>query len=38
MSEQFELTARVRARSGTGLVRRLRREGDVPAVLYGGGK
>ena len=37
MSDQFELVARVRARSGTGLVRRLRREGDVPAVLYGGG-
>ena len=36
MSDQFELIARVRARSGTGLVRRLRREGDVPAVLYGG--
>lgn len=38
MPEQFELVARVRARSGTHLVRRLRREGDVPAVLYGGGK
>jgi large subunit ribosomal protein L25 len=38
MSEQFELTARIRARSGTNLVRRLRREGDVPAVLYGAGK
>jgi len=38
MPEQFELAARVRARSGTSLVRRLRREGDVPAVLYGGGK
>lgn len=38
MSDQFELTARKRARSGTSLVRRLRREGDVPAVLYGGGK
>jgi len=38
MSDQFELTARVRARAGTSLVRRLRREGDVPAVLYGGGK
>ncbi len=38
MSEQFELIARVRARTGTHLVRRLRREGDVPAVLYGGGK
>ena len=38
MSDQFELTARLRARSGTNLVRRLRREGDVPAVLYGGDK
>lgn len=38
MAEQFELIARVRARSGTNLVRRLRREGDVPAVLYGGDK
>ncbi len=38
MAEQFELVARLRARSGTKLVRRLRREGDVPAVLYGGGK
>lgn len=37
-SDQFELIARIRARSGTNLVRRLRREGDVPAVLYGGGK
>ncbi len=38
MAKQFELIARVRARSGTNLVRRLRREGDVPAVLYGGDK
>lgn len=38
MSEEFELVARLRARTGTGLVRRLRREGDVPAVLYGAGK
>ena len=38
MSEQFELIARLRARSGTNLVRRLRKEGDVPAVLYGGDK
>lgn len=38
MTDQFELIARVRARSGTNLVRRLRREGDVPAVLYGGDK
>jgi len=38
MSEEFELIARHRARTGTGLVRRLRREGDVPAILYGAGK
>ena len=38
MSDRFELAARVRARSGTNLVRRLRREGDVPAVIYGGDK
>ncbi len=38
MSEEFELVARIRARTGTGLVRRLRREGDVPAILYGAGK
>ncbi len=38
MADQFELNARVRARSGTSLVRRLRREGEVPAVLYGGNK
>jgi len=38
MSEQFELIARERRRTGTAPVRRLRREGDVPAVLYGGGK
>ena len=35
MSEEVVLKARIRARSGTGLVRRLRKEGDVPAVLYG---
>ncbi|MGI9318745.1 MAG: 50S ribosomal protein L25/general stress protein Ctc [bacterium] len=38
MSEEFVLSARVRARTGTGLVRRLRNEGEVPAVLYGAGK
>lgn len=38
MSNEFELKARLRARTGTGLVRRLRREGEVPAVLYGAGK
>ncbi len=38
MSEEVVLKARVRARSGTSLVRRLRKEGDVPAVLYGAGR
>ena len=38
MSEEVVLKARIRARSGTSLVRRLRKEGDVPAVLYGAGK
>jgi len=38
MSKEFELKARIRARTGTGLVRRMRKEGDVPAVLYGAGK
>ncbi|MGB5705856.1 MAG: 50S ribosomal protein L25/general stress protein Ctc [Arenicellales bacterium] len=37
-SEEFVLSARVRARTGTGLVRRLRNEGEVPAILYGAGK
>lgn len=37
-SQEFVLSARVRARTGTGLVRRLRSEGEVPAVLYGAGK
>lgn len=38
MSEEVVLKARIRARAGTSLVRRLRKEGDVPAVLYGAGK
>jgi len=38
MSNQFELVARERTQSGTTLVRRLRREGDVPAIIYGGNK
>lgn len=38
MAQQIEINARVRARAGTSLVRRLRREGDVPAVIYGGDK
>ena len=34
----FNLTAEVRSDLGKGASRRLRREGKVPAVLYGGGK
>ena len=38
MSKDFELNAEVRALQGKGASRRLRREGKVPAVLYGGHK
>ncbi len=38
MSQQFQLIARPRLRTGTNPVRRLRREGDVPAIIYGGDK
>ncbi len=38
MSAQFELNAKVREAQGTGASRRLRREGQIPAVLYGGGQ
>lgn len=37
MSE-FELNAEVRSETGKGAMRRLRRTGRVPAVLYGGGQ
>ena len=33
---EFELIAEERSGSGTGATRRLRREGKVPAILYGG--
>ncbi|WP_097460829.1 50S ribosomal protein L25/general stress protein Ctc [Mangrovitalea sediminis] len=36
MSEQFEIQAILREDQGKGASRRLRREGQVPAVLYGG--
>ena len=36
MSEQFEIQAILREDQGKGASRRLRREGKVPAVLYGG--
>lgn len=38
MSISFELNAQVRHDSGKGASRRLRREGKVPAILYGGGQ
>lgn len=36
MSEQLELSAETRERAGKGASRALRREGRVPAVIYGG--
>ena len=38
MSEAFVLDAEVRSDGGKGASRRLRREGKVPAILYGGHK
>ncbi len=38
MSVQFELTAETRGQTGTSVSRRLRRDGKVPAVIYGAGK
>jgi large subunit ribosomal protein L25 len=38
MPQQFELNARARSEHGTGAARRLRREGGLPAVVYGAGK
>ena len=35
---EFELHADIRPERGTGAVRRLRREGQVPAIMYGGGE
>ncbi len=35
---EFELVAEERSASGSGTARRLRREGKIPAVLYGAGK
>jgi large subunit ribosomal protein L25 len=37
MSDIFELSAELRQGAGKGASRRLRREGKVPAILYGGG-
>ncbi len=38
MSSEFVLTAEPRTEQGKGASRRLRREGKVPAILYGAGK
>lgn len=38
MSKGFELVAELREDAGKGSSRRLRREGKVPAIIYGGGK
>jgi large subunit ribosomal protein L25 len=38
MNASFELEAQVRNDSGKGASRRLRREGKVPAIMYGGGQ
>lgn len=38
MSESFEINAEVRSDAGKGASRRLRHEGKLPAIVYGGGK
>ncbi len=38
MAFKFELSGEIREDQGKGASRRLRREGKVPAILYGGGK
>jgi large subunit ribosomal protein L25 len=38
MAEEFDLIAELRNDKGKGASRRLRREGKVPAILYGGGR
>ena len=38
MSNEFEVSAELRADVGKGASRRLRRAGRVPAILYGGGR
>jgi large subunit ribosomal protein L25 len=38
MAEEFDLVAEFREDQGKGASRRLRREGKVPAILYGGGR
>jgi large subunit ribosomal protein L25 len=38
MAEQFDLVAEIREDQGKGASRRLRREGKVPAIIYGAGR
>ena len=38
MAEDFDLVAEIREDSGKGASRRLRREGKVPAIIYGAGR
>jgi large subunit ribosomal protein L25 len=38
MAKGFDLVAEIREDAGKGSSRRLRREGKVPAIIYGGGK
>jgi large subunit ribosomal protein L25 len=38
MSETFKLAAELRAKAGKGASRAIRREGRVPAVIYGAGQ
>jgi large subunit ribosomal protein L25 len=38
MSEKFDLIAEIREDQGKGASRRLRREGKVPAIIYGAGR
>ena len=38
MSKDFDLVAEIREDSGKGASRRLRREGKVPAIIYGAGR
>ena len=38
MAKDFDLVAEIREDAGKGASRRLRREGKVPAIIYGGGR
>ena len=38
MADKFDLVADIREDSGKGASRRLRREGKVPAIIYGAGR